>query len=107
MDLTPTQKVEIVRPSSLSTVVVWIKAAWSEISEPLISRSFRTPLGENSNSALWRHEDYGLHIQRLSVRIDIADSLSHLLHLDENISSDMYIDDDDEYKLDFLNAPDL
>ena len=95
------------RPPSLSTVVGWVKAAWSEISEPSIRRSFHSCfLGENAYSALCRHEEYGLHFQRLVFRSDITDSLSHLLLLDE-ISSrdmDMDIDEDDEYKLDFSNA---
>ena len=55
-----------VRPPSLSTVVSWIKAAWSEISEPSIRRSCF--LGEHTYLALWRHEDYGLHFQRLVIR---------------------------------------
>ena len=56
--------------------------------------------------ALW-HEEYGLHFQGLVFRSDIADSLSHLLLLDDNSSSDMDIDDEDEYELDFSNAPAL
>ena len=83
------------RPPSLSTVFVWVKAAWSEISVPSIHRSFRSCfLGENADLALWRHEEDGLHFQRLVFRSDIADSLSHLLLLDDNRSSDMDIDDE-------------
>ena len=95
------------RLPSLSTVVDWIKAAWSEISEPSPRRSFCICfLGENADLALWHHEEYGLHFQRLVFRSDIADSLSHLILLDGNSSSsDMDIDDDDE--LDFSNAPAL
>ena len=75
---------------------------------PSIHRRFRSCfLGENADLALWRHEEYGLHFQRLVFRSDIADSLSHLLLLDDNSSSDMDIDDDDEYELDFSNAPAL
>ena len=55
--------------------------------------------------ALWRHEEYGF--QRLVSRGDIAESLSHLLLLDDNSSSDTDIDDYDEYELDFSNAPAL
>ena len=98
------------RSPSLSTVVGWMKAAWSEISEPSIRRSFRTCfLGEKADLALWRHEEYGLHFQRLVFTSDIADLLSHLLLLDDNSSSDMDIDIDDdvEYELDFSNAPAL
>ena len=95
-------------PPSLSTVVGWIEAACSEISEPSIHCSFRSCfLGENADLALWRHEEYGLHFQRLVFTSDNADLLSHLLLLDDNSSSDTDIDDYDEYELDFSNAPDL
>ena len=56
---------------------------------------------------LWRHEEYGLHFQRVVFGSDIADSLSHLLVLDNTSSSEMDIDDDGDYKLDFSSSPAL
>ncbi|CAI5731609.1 unnamed protein product [Hyaloperonospora brassicae] len=84
-------------PPSLLTVVGWIKAAWSDISEASIRCSFRSFfLEENADLALWRHEEYEFHFQRLVFKSDIADSHSHVLLLDGNSSSGMGNDDDDD-----------
>ena len=104
MDLTVIRQAETCALFAFK-VVGWITAARSEISEPSIRWSFRSCfLGENADLALWRHEEYGLHFQRLVFRSDISDSLTHFLLMDEKSSSDMDIDEDDKYELDFSSA---
>ena len=62
---------------------------------------------ENIDMALSSHEKHGLLFQRHVITSYIADSLSHLLLLYDNSSSDIDIDDDDEYRIGLLHAPPL